>query len=222
MDWHPEHYLTLVGLVGGFGAFGVGLYQYSVAQRWKRMEWIASAMKAFYEHPDVERALQMVDWNERRIMLFADQPDAARRYVRVNDDVVARALMAHSTHGPFTAVEAAIRDCFDGFLDQLAMVHQYVSAGLVSIEDVRPYLDYWVRNIARPSAGLPSARLRQLHFYIQHYQFTDVRQLIEAFGFSLLPESVSDTERLKALDSVALLRTVNDSSKYPTGAPSLE
>jgi len=44
----------------------------------------------------------------------------------------------------FTEVEVAIRDNFDHFLSYFEKFDQFIVAGLVTIEEMRPYLNYWI------------------------------------------------------------------------------
>jgi len=185
------------------------------------MEWVAAAMRDFLRDPTVRTALQMIDWNERRVLLFPDHPEEARRYVRVDDRVVARALLPHAPGHKFSAVEAAIRDTFDHFLDQLALIHSFVREGLVTAEQVRSYLEYWISNIGDPDRNPgPAARLRALHTYIEVYGFDEVKALFEVFNYPLKTQPREEQDSLRALDGDALVRSLNDPTLLPSGVPS--
>jgi hypothetical protein len=52
-----------------------------------------------------------------------------------------------------TRTEATLRDLFDYFLDRLERINAFVEVGLVPLDDVRPYLDYWAGNIVGAGGG---------------------------------------------------------------------
>lgn len=218
--WSHDNTLTVVGYLGAIAVFFIGLWRYSVAQTWKRMEWVAATLQEFLGDPVVRNALQMIDWSERRVLLFPDDPDPARRYVRVDDTVVARALLPHQPGHRFSAVEAAIRDTFDQFLDRLALIHSFLREGLITRDQLKIYLEYWITRIGKPeeNAG-PAGRLRALHTYIRVYGFTEVEALLDTFKHKLQIQSKAELERLRSLDGEALIRALNDPNRLPAGAP---
>jgi hypothetical protein len=203
--WHwfttlrPEDQLKVVALLGVSIAFVVGLLQYRKSQRWKQAEWVAQEMQTFFADPAVNSALRMMDWGRRRVDLFPDRQDPAERFVVVGDDDLARALALHSDRPEgFTEVEAALRDLFDHFLDRLERINSFVEARLVSLRDVRPYLDYWADKVVRARAGDPKVdRLVQLRRYIRYYDYSGVEALFTQLGgHAFPPESDGADKRL--------------------------
>jgi hypothetical protein len=53
----------------------------------------------------------------------------------------------------FTHAEAAIRDPYDALLDGFERLASYVKMGLVEVASLRPYIGYWVDDIASPTAS---------------------------------------------------------------------
>lgn len=200
-DLHGDDQVAALGLLGAVIAFFIGLWQYNRSQRWKRKEWVAEETRRFLTDPSVRQALLMIDWWERRVVLFPNHADPAMRVARVDDDTVARALLHHKLGQPFNPLEAAVRDVFDEFLDGLARMQQFVTAKLIRQEDLTPYLEYWIERVGRlDGGGKPNARLRQLHQYIQDYKFKDVVTLLNAYGHVLRTQPSSEIERLAHLD----------------------
>jgi hypothetical protein len=180
--WHtlgPDGQVKLLALIGASIAFVVGLLQYRKTQRWKRAEWVAQEMKDFFADASVKTALQLLDWGSRRAELFPGRAEPEERFVKVGDDDLAEALADHSNRpGGFTPTEAALRDLFDYFLDRLERINSFVEAGLVSLGDVRPYLDYWAGHVVSARKDDPKVdRLVQLRRYIRRYGFAGVEAL---------------------------------------------
>lgn len=180
MEWKTDDILTAVALIGGAIAFILGLLQYRKAQQWKRVEWVAQEMKLFFSDPMVQNALQMIDWGERRILLFPHREKFEDRYVVVSGEDVKLALLPHDERPKYTEVEAAIRDCFDRFLDGIERFESYVATGLVRPADLEPYLSYWGYHIAAAREGDPKVeRLVQLRKYMGRYGYIGTSRLIQ-------------------------------------------
>ena len=172
-----------LALVGTVVAFVAGLVQYSGAQRWKRSEWVAQEMRQFFGDEVVRRALLMIDWGERDITFPAETAEASPQRVRVTDAMVAGALKHHSDRPEgFKPHETAIRDTFDRFLDGLERFASFRAAKLVTADDIRPYLAYWIHHVRSAQGAADEAhRLVQLRSYIEQYGFRGVQRLFEDY-----------------------------------------
>jgi hypothetical protein len=179
-EWKPDDVLKAIALVGAACAFIVGLFQYRRAQQWKRAEWVAQQMKELFSDPIVQAVSLMIDWGSRRILLYPAHSDETKRHVWLTDDAIAKALMAHEARPEgFTELEADIRAAFDRFLDGIERFASYEASGLVTIDDLRPYLQYWAINICRQKATDGTEdRLIQLCVYIDKYGFGGAHALL--------------------------------------------
>ena len=187
--------LKSLAFAGTAVAFGVGIWQYARAQRWRRSEWVAQEFRSFAQDPMVQAALRMIDWGDRRVRLFPDNAGPEGELVRVTDDMVARSLQHHSQRpNGFSPHEAAIRDTFDRFLDGIERFEAFRQARLVTAADLKPHLAYWLHHIRFAKAGDPSVeRLVQLRSYIESYGYTGVQTLFGCYrGERLLPPPLTD------------------------------
>ena len=92
--------------------------------------------------------------------------------------------------GGFTEPEAAIRDCYDAFLDGLERFSSYARTGLVEVSSLRPYLGYWIDDIsAATESSEDAAWCAALLTYVSFYRFDGVLWLLEAFGRDIGPSS---------------------------------
>ena len=73
-----ETLLHGLALVAGGCAFGIGLWQYSRAQAWKRYEFVANEARQFYTDPQVRNAMQMIDWGRGKSSCFPVTPTTIR------------------------------------------------------------------------------------------------------------------------------------------------
>jgi hypothetical protein len=174
--------LSTLGLIGGASAFGIGVWQYARAQRWKRAEFVAQAVKEFEGSHDIKSAIELLDWNIRHVELFEGRPR-----VRVSNEMVSRAL---SKTVDFTSEEAAIDKAFGEFFDGLERFAHFIESGLVTIHDLAPYLHYWIETIAgdpRHKIKKPDELISVLWSYVDSYGYTGVQALFDRFGYNIRP-----------------------------------
>ena len=168
--------LDTLALAGAVVGFCVALYQYRVAQRWKRAEWVAGEMRAFLDDAWVRVACTLIDWGARRVHLPPESPEE----VLVTDDEIGAALVHHRERpGGFRPKEALNRDTFDRFLDGMERCAAHVQSHLVSASDFAPYLSYWAFHIENAKVGDTSVdRLVQLKTFASEYGYAGALLLI--------------------------------------------
>jgi hypothetical protein len=189
-----REWVALGTAAAAFVAFLGGLIQYRHAQRWKRYEFVAKEIKDFKADPAVHNALLMLDWNERYIELFPDEPDPARRKALVTDALLAHALTpladksAARLHEEFKNEEIAIRAAFDRLFDALERFEYFIQAGLVQRSEFDPYLRYWIDLIGhREGTRKPPEVLDNLWAYVDSYSYSGVQKLLRRYGYNIRP-----------------------------------
>jgi hypothetical protein len=150
-------------------------------------------MKSFFTDPRVRNALLMVDWSSRRINVELDEKIKIENCPRITRSLQIASLIPHTVKdkwqtsaeatenmearltetklGSYSLIEGLIRDTYDGLLDGLARFFHFVEAGLVSAEEMEPYLRYWIKDISRTDlkgreAEWQLALLTYIQFYI--------------------------------------------------------
>jgi hypothetical protein len=195
-----ELVLSAIGVGGAAVAFLIGLRQYRRAEQWKRAEFISSETKEFFANPRVGLALTMVDWSGREIPLSAVRDPADRDLTYVTREMQCWALLPHTAlnrvaPGHLEDQEAKmarasenslIRDCYDALLDGFERFGSYLKSGLVSVDELRPYIGYWIDDIAAPPANADEAAWTAcLLVYIDTYGYSSVRALFAGFGYDI-------------------------------------
>lgn len=182
--------LKLLGGVGGIVLFCIGLTRYIRDQKWKRSEFVAKEIREFTSDFMVRNAMYMLDWGSRNIHLFPDKPNYEDRYVHVDRIVLMKALQFHELRikeedkDRFTAEEVAIRDTFDHFLSYFERFYQFIEAGLVSKEELEPYLNYWINSLA---CEMEENSRNVIYHYINQYGFTGTQKLFKIFEKDIAP-----------------------------------
>jgi hypothetical protein len=195
--------VSIVGLGGTFIAAVVAVVTFRRAEKWKRAEFLAREMKEFFADIRVQNALTLIDWGSRYVKLLDDGTPSKGR-VLVDRRMQVRALLPHvllpicvdaagadsadSEVGRYTPPEAAIRDCYDAFLDGLERISSYVQTGLIDLDSLRPYLQYWIDDIHSPLKNEEDAAWSaSLWTFIAFYRFSGVQWLFRAFDRDIVP-----------------------------------
>lgn len=151
-------------------------------------------MKDFFAKERVRCTLTLIDWGIRYVKLLEESAPKHGR-VLVTRPLQVRALLPHtllrvsSDQGLFAAnseegrpegvddsmghydiEEAAIRDCYDEFLDGLESFSSYLKTRLVTVDDLGPYLEYWIDSIHAyekdaDDAAWSAALVTFVHYY---------------------------------------------------------
>ena len=228
---HAKGIATVVGWVGSVGLFSIAVLTYRRTQQWKKAEFLAAEMKQYFANARVQKTLVMLDWGRREIELLEDEPADKNRVV-VTREMQTLALRPHTlVNGAgsdseldtrsggmagegFTAEETAIRDCYDAFLDGLERFSSYVQTNLVDRIALRPYLGYWIDDIASPTSNAADAAwCAALLTYVSFYRFEGVLRLFDGFGQDIRPSSAAYVSFLRNMTdqklASAFARTVN-------------
>jgi hypothetical protein len=224
--------VSIITLVGTAVAVVVTIKSFRRTEQWKRAEFLATEMKEFFADPRVCNALSLIDWGARRIpLLEPTEPDQGK--VRVTRQFQVRALLPHtlldfstasdadqpseiteSKMRRYSTEEAAIRDCFDAFLDGLERFSSYVQTGLVSGPSLRPYIGYWIDDIhAATRDPEDTAWAATLLTYIAFYRFKGVLWLFSHLDRNISPDGATYLGFLRQMQdqrlAVSLARAVD-------------
>jgi hypothetical protein len=171
--------LETLKVIAGITIFAAGLWQYRRAQTWKRLEFVAQQVDAFFSNPSVKNVLIMLEWDERQINLFRS---ANKEITHIVDDLVARSLRLSDRPESFSVEEAAIREEFDVFLGFLTRFEHFIESGLVEPRDFEPYLKYWFEILSGRRGSVRSGKIRQAFWnYVDGYDQNSVRSLLSRY-----------------------------------------
>ena len=207
-----------VGLVGGGLTAYLAYKSFKRNEIWRSSEFLGKWMNEFWGQQKVANAKVLIDWGVRRVPLLKPiGPDEAG--VIVTRAIQVRALRPHifltgiDSEGEmaaeevegyrekFTPEEAAIRDCYDAFLDGLELLSSFVATRIVAIKQLQPYIKYWLSEIASPATNSPDAAwAASLLTYITFYNFLGVVELFRLFNLDISPTSSAYHTFLRQMD----------------------
>lgn len=171
-----------------FAATAFGLYkayiEFRNAQRWKKAEFLAKEAKDFFSDLNVTRALKFLDYREHDIVVLGSElPNKGT--IHFNQDLLLKSWAVDKPIDQFSPEELLIRNIFDEFLTKLSYFNYYLDTNLITLNDLRPYLGYWVNIIGNPQSGKRSNTvLRQIWKFIEYYEYNAVASLVKKFGYN--------------------------------------
>lgn len=164
-----------------------GVEQYRKEQKWKKAEFVAKEMKEFKSDPVVKKVMLMLDWNQRNIQL-SDGSDNVETIFSI-DSELCKALQSKTylnEKGGFTHCQSLIRDHFDVFFDYLERFEVFIEVRLVTEEDFRPYLNYWLNLIGNRDSGRKSQDFYTILWeYIDFFGYEKVQKLMSRYGYCI-------------------------------------
>jgi hypothetical protein len=176
-------YITLVTAMVAVSGLFAGLYQYIIAQKWKRSEFAAKHLEQLTTDPKLELFCKLLDWSVR----LSSVPD---KYRSLTDDdtfvhdwrILKEALLPDKKVGHVTWQHMLYRDLIDHCFGYCERINHYISIKLISIHDVSSLL-YWLQQISKPRF-MPEPEKYQWLFidYLQRYEYRGVIELIQRFN----------------------------------------
>ena len=181
MAMEAENYIALGTAFLGLSGLGFGLYQYYVAQKWKRSEFAAKHLEQLATDPELSLLCKLLDWNKRHLPVPEKyRPLTKSPVFEHNWEVFAAAMIAHGRKGDYSWQEAMYRDLVDRFCEYLQSLNHYVTIGLIDLRDIST-IKYWLRELARPRFA--STRDEQMFLdFIKVFAYPGVFKLMDRFG----------------------------------------
>jgi hypothetical protein len=174
--------LEVVGTVLALAALIGGLYQYAVAQKWKRAEFAAAQLQLLSSDPELDLCCKLLDWSGRASSVPEKYRDLTNDKLFVHDwPTMKQAMLPEeaSERAQWAWQHMMYRDLFDHFLDYLERMNHYIKIRLISAGDVGS-LRYWLEQLDRPRF-LPANEQQLFRIFIDRYHYDGVRELMSLF-----------------------------------------
>jgi len=192
-----------IAVAGFFFSINQFNAQQREAQTWKKAEFLAVTAKEFDANPSVINAKQMLDSlvlypEGRSIKLFPGKQET-----QVMPVDIYFALETDKSKLPQDRDKLntwiAISDCFDVFLSNLEQFNRYIETQLVTKDEVRLDIIYWIELIGdhniqlhqpksellrgKPDEGEQSVIRKRLLEYADRFKFDGVKRLLAKYGY---------------------------------------
>ncbi len=171
-------WLEVVGAVLALGGFGFGLYEYAIAQRWKKAEYAAGLLLRLSEDPVLNTCCRTLDWSSRTLPLPERfRLNAGELTFDHSWSTLVDGMKPETEKRSFSRPHEIYRDLFDHFFAYLEEVNHSINIGLIDREQVSS-IRYWLEQIAAPRFANESP----FHGFITHYGYSGVQELMTKLG----------------------------------------
>ncbi len=170
--------IAILGVIGGSIGFSVGLYQYYIAQKWKRSEFAAKLLEELANDERLSTCCKLLDYSTRSLPVPEHYRTLTSEKTFIHNwNTLSHAMKPESQVGEFDWQEMLYRDLFDYFFSYLERVDHYISIQLIDVNDVSS-LSYWTEQIASPRF------VRQPVFmdFLEAYEYDGVLKLMNKFN----------------------------------------
>lgn len=191
-------------------AFVYGVRSYSRQHKRQRLELLRNIIHEFESDPDISQALKVLDFEEYRsyhdngdhgitkeittfrvtdsLLTYALADDEYRQYQRALLEKMSPEEPNYQSAMQGYYAETIIRDWFNKMLNAIEHISHLVDAKVFTVQEVKPWLLYWVRLIAdeKYRRNHDSRIYNQLYNYIHDHGFNGVQKLFERFGYRIL------------------------------------
>jgi hypothetical protein len=157
---NKEIIATLVAMIGG--AFA--LWRWIIDQRWRRVQYAQTLIKDFMEKDYTEKVFEILDTDGPVDFFIADDEEIT---INITDEFLIGALSTFDQKRDNTDHELIVRDICDEFFSDLSIFQSHIEAGLIQLNDISPYLEYWMRALSGRE------KVRGLEFAKQARMFMD-------------------------------------------------
>lgn len=178
-----------VAVVAGFPAAIFALVNYAMdvsekrrANLWRRREFVHEQIVRIEAVAEVRAAMTMLDYWDRPVLL-----PGAHGPVKVTNAMLTKALSPGATK--LVAAEVRIRDSFDGFFDAMDRLGGMRDAGLITVEDLAPYISYWLELLASAPRNRNPEFGAVVRRYIHKYHFEALERLMTDLGVATFREA---------------------------------
>jgi hypothetical protein len=170
--------IAALGVVIGAVGFVIGLYQYHIAQKWKKSELAAKLLEELANDEQLTICCKLLDYSSRKLPVPSQYRPLTENSTFLHSwDALAAAMSTEATKSDFEWQAVLSRDLFDHFFGYLERINHYIDIGLIAVKDVSS-IEYWLKQIPSPRF----VRTPIFHNFIQFYGYEGVIALMNKYG----------------------------------------
>jgi hypothetical protein len=138
---HSELLALIIATAGG--AFA--LWRWVVDQKWRRVLHAQALVDKFLEKKSTIKAFEILDVVDEAIEF--EFPDRSHRPIELTNEFLIGALSTFDQKEINDEKEIVVRDILDDLFEDLNNFQGHIEAGLVKVQDIKPYLEYWIQEL---------------------------------------------------------------------------
>jgi hypothetical protein len=182
----PKDFAALVTAAGVIIGGGFALWRWRDDQKWRRVQYAQSIVKACFENALVDKACDVLDCTDETVR-FRDE-DNPRKYrdIRISDRLLTGALSTFDDKTDNTLDEQFVRAALDQFFFEINMFQRHIDAKLIKLNDIRPYLEYWIKEISANGRVHQNKDVaHQVYKFLDYFGYHGVLTLARDMGYPI-------------------------------------
>ncbi len=176
--------LLIPTFLAAFGG-GFALWRWWEDQKWRRVQYAQKLIKEFFDNKGTAEVCDILDTIDETVTLRAEDDPAKTRDIRITDGFLRGALSTFCQKLGNTDEEQHIRHLFDQFFDGLGMFQNHIEIRLIKLQDVKPYLEYWVTELSGNGKIRSDEAAHQIRRYLDCFGYKNVVKLAEDMGYPI-------------------------------------
>jgi hypothetical protein len=174
----PKELLTLILATAG-GVFA--LWRWTIDQKWRRVQHAQSLVKNFLEKKNTIKAFEILD-TTGKVECTSNYDSKMEDTIDVTDEFLIGALSTFDQKDENDDKEVIIRDIFDSYFDELSTFQSHIETGLITLQDIQPYLEYWMLQLTGRGRIRSPAFGQQAGKYLSYFEYKRVLTLARNMG----------------------------------------
>lgn len=168
---------AFVAAVGG--AFA--LWRWMVDQKWRRVQYAQALIQRFLEKKNTIKAFEILD-TVGDVECDDESHPKKKTTIDITDKFLIGALSTFDQKEENDDDEITIRNILDAFFDELSTFQSHIEADLIKLQDIQPYLEYWMIQLAGRGQIHGSDFARQVAKYLDFFGYKRVLTLAKNMG----------------------------------------
>ena len=182
----------LAAVAGG----GFALWRWTVDQKWRRLQYAQSLIKEFFERKNIAKAFEVIDTIGE--VEFEDDSNPTKRItINITNDFLISALTTFDQKNKNTYEEIILRDIFDDLFDGISLFQSHIDIGLIKLQDIRPYLDYWIKELSGHGKIHSKKVARQISRYLIFFGYDQALRFARDMGYPFKDHDPESSEIVK-------------------------
>jgi hypothetical protein len=175
----PKELLTLILATAG-GAFA--LWRWTIDQKWRRVQHAQSLIEKFHEQENTIKAFEILD-TVGEVEFEPNNNSRRKETIDITDEFLIGALSTFDQKNENDDSELIVRSIFDYFFEDLSAFQSHIEADLIKIQDIQPYLEYWMGELTGRGRVRGSEFAQQAAKFLKYFGYKRVVTLAANMGY---------------------------------------
>jgi hypothetical protein len=132
-------------------------------------------VKEFLQKETTKKAFEILDV-EGEVVEFGSAT------IEITDDFLIGAISTFDQKKNNSEMELVVRGILDEFFDDLSIFQSHVEAGLIELKDIKPYLEYWIRELTGRGRLCGKSFAEQTLKYLRFFGYNRVETMAANMG----------------------------------------